>query len=206
MHESTLETLDGLQGADKNIVLTFNRSLIDVSAIDSARYVELIDSPAEDIVMTAAGLYMGGVPLRTAHLKLRWPVPHEPLDPDEPFPEILNQVRLGVSGDGPSDLAFACEDTGCRASVSIHAAALDGPVISTAGVQVVRLGVDAAPLTAWEFLQGFGVPEQEINMSAPQDLAIIREWRAWLDDNGFTGTLGVCEAGQECIEVTASEP
>ena len=168
---------------------------MDVSAIDSARFVDLIDSPAEDIVMTAAGLDIGGVPVRTANLKLRWPVPHEPLDPDEPFPEILNQVELGVSGDGPSDLALTCVDSGCRASVTIHAAALDGPVISTAGVQVVKLGLDVAPLTSWEFLQGFGVPEQEIGLSAPQDLAIIRQWRAWLDDNGFAGSLGLCEAG-----------
>lgn len=87
VHESSLETLDGLQGADKNIGLTFNSSLMDVSAVDSARFVNLNSSPTEDVVMTAAGFAIYNVPLRTASLGLRWPVPHEPLDPDEPFPE-----------------------------------------------------------------------------------------------------------------------
>ena len=110
-----------------------------------------------------------------------------------------------MSGDGLSDLAFACVDTGCRASVSIHAVALNDPVISMAGVQVVTLGLDVAPLTSWEFLQGFGVPEQEIGLSAPQDLDLLRQWRAWLDDNGFAGSLCVYEHAQDSAEVKATE-
>ena len=206
LHETSLETLDGLEGADKNIVMTFNRSVRDVSAIDNARFVDLFDSPAEDIAMTVAGLYLNAVPVRTANLKLRWPVPHEPLDPDEPFPEILNRVVLEMIGDGPSALALTCADSGCRASVTIQAPGLDGTVISTTGVQVVGLGLMVGPLTSWEHLQGFGVPEQEILVRAPQDLDLLRQWRAWLDDNGFAGSLCVYEPAQQCVEVTAQAP
>ncbi len=206
VHESSLETLDGLQGADKNINLTFNESLRDVSAIDSARFVNLISSPAEDIAMTVAGTYISSVPLRSAHLGLRWPVPQEPLDPDEPFPEVLNDVTFVVGGDGPSTLALTCVDSGCRALVSIMAPALNATVVSTAGVQVVTLGLMVGPLTSWEQLQGFGIPENEILVRAPQDLQLLRQWRAWLDDNGFAGSLCVYEPAQECVEVTATEP
>ena len=203
-YETTLETLDGLQGADKNIDLTFNDELRDISAIDSARDVWLTWSPLEEAVATAAGFDLHAVPLRTAHLGLRWPVPmDEPLDPDEPFAEVLNQVIVEITGDGPTDITLHCVDTGCRARVLIQAAALDEPEIAVGGVQIVILQLAVGPLTSWEFLQGFGVPEQEIRLSAPQDLAIIRAWRAWLDDNGFTGSLATCEDGQECVEVTA---
>lgn len=204
VYESGLETLDGLQGADKNIALVDNRSLMDVSAIDNARYVELLSSPLDEVAVTVAGIYLSGVPLRTVNLKLRWPVPQEPLDPDEPLPEVLNKVVLQVAGDGPSAVAITCADTGCRASVSIMAAALDATEISIAGVQIVQLGIMVGPLTSWEHLQGFGIPEREIQIRAPQDLELLREWRAWLDDNGFAGSLCVYEPSQECIEVTAS--
>lgn len=121
----------------------------------------------------------------------------------------MNHIEIVVTGVGPTGLTLHCVDKGCRAFVFINAPALDATEITTTGVQVLSLGLMVGPLTSWEHLQGFGIPEEEIAIRAPQDLELLRQWRAWLDDNGFAGTLCMYEVygpGEECVEVTAAEP